>query len=479
MLFLLFCQHGFSQQKKVDSLLAALKASKHDTSKITILFTLVESIANDDEWAVYNEQAYELTEKLVQSKNESISKKGKKGLADALNNKGYLSKIKGDILKASEYYNKSLKIQEEIGDKRGMEASLNNIGSLFENQGDIPKALDYYGRSLKIAEELGDKRAMGYALSNMGGIYNGQGDMPRALDYHIRSLKVREEIGDKEGIAYSLINVGLSYYNQDDFPKALDYYMKGLKIREAIGDKKGIATLLHNIGAIYLKQKNIPEALDYFKKSLKMRKDAGDKHGITFSFNSLGSAYIAQVFLQPSEKQKMLPLAFAYADSSLVLSKELGFPKNIRNAEQLLSRIDSARGNFAAAFEHFKQFTIYRDSINNEGTRKASIKNQLKYEFEKKEAVIKEQQEKERVLAEEKDQRQQIIIWSVAFGLLLMILFAVFAIRSLKITRHQKEIIEEKQKDILDSIRYAKRIQKSLLPPDKFIDKTIKRLKDK
>ncbi len=41
----------------------------------------------------------------------------------------------------------------------------------------------------------------------------------------------------------------------------------------------------------------------------------------------------------------------------------------------------------------------------------------------------------------------------------------------------QKRLIEEKQKDILDSIRYAKRIQTSHLPTDKFIDKILSRTK--
>ncbi len=42
----------------------------------------------------------------------------------------------------------------------------------------------------------------------------------------------------------------------------------------------------------------------------------------------------------------------------------------------------------------------------------------------------------------------------------------------------QKEIIEEKNKDITASITYARRIQKSLLPTEKYIDKNIKRLKN-
>ncbi len=43
--------------------------------------------------------------------------------------------------------------------------------------------------------------------------------------------------------------------------------------------------------------------------------------------------------------------------------------------------------------------------------------------------------------------------------------------------KKQKDLVEEKQKEILDSIHYAKRIQKSLLPTEKYIDKNLDRLK--
>ena len=141
------------------------------------------------------------------------------------------------------------------------------------------------------------------------------------------------------------------------------------------------------------------------------------------------------------------------------------------------SRIDSASGNYKGAFEHYKQFIIFRDSITNETNRKASIKSQLKYEYDKKEAVIKEQQEKERLVAQEKNRFQQIVIWSVIVGLLLVIVFAGYIVRTLRTTRVQKAIIEEKQREILDSIHYAKRIQKSLLPTEKYIHSSLKRMR--
>jgi hypothetical protein len=43
----------------------------------------------------------------------------------------------------------------------------------------------------------------------------------------------------------------------------------------------------------------------------------------------------------------------------------------------------------------------------------------------------------------------------------------------------QKEIVEEKQKEIIDSINYSKHLQQSLLPTEKYIEKTLKRLNKK
>ncbi|MFL5762552.1 MAG: hypothetical protein ACJ77K_01340 [Bacteroidia bacterium] len=46
------------------------------------------------------------------------------------------------------------------------------------------------------------------------------------------------------------------------------------------------------------------------------------------------------------------------------------------------------------------------------------------------------------------------------------------------IIEQQRDEVEEKNKEIMDSIRYAKRIQQSLLPTEKYIDKNIKRMKN-
>ena len=126
---------------------------------------------------------------------------------------------------------------------------------------------------------------------------------------------------------------------------------------------------------------------------------------------------------------------------------------------------------------------VLKDTLFNADKNKEITRKEMNYEFEKKEAAQKAEQEKQQAVAEADKKKQQVILYSVISGLLIVLIFAGFIFRALRITQKQKKLIEEqkklveeKQKEILDSIHYAKRIQTALLPTEKYIDKTLKRL---
>ena len=125
-----------AQDRVMDSLKLVLKNAKHDTIRCNILNEMIQAEIDDNIWPNYNEQLKILAEKNIAGKAEPKSFYFKH-LADALNNIGYLAHKKGDIPKAIDYYHKSLKIQEETGNKIGIAQSLNNFGFIYFNQGDI------------------------------------------------------------------------------------------------------------------------------------------------------------------------------------------------------------------------------------------------------------------------------------------------------------------------------------------------------
>ena len=71
-------------------------------------------------------------------------------LANLLNHGGIILWYKGDLDRAFEYHQRSLKIRKELGDKQSIARSLNNLGLVFYSKSDFDKALEYYKESLII-----------------------------------------------------------------------------------------------------------------------------------------------------------------------------------------------------------------------------------------------------------------------------------------------------------------------------------------
>ena len=366
-----------------------------------------------------------------------------------------------------------MKIREAIGNKKGIAYSYSNIGNVYNIQGNYPEALKNLLVSLKIREAIGNKKGIADSYNNIGLVYYYQGNYTEALKNHFSSLKIYEALSDKKDIASSYNNIGIVYSDQGNYTEALKNYLACLKIMEAIDNKSGIATSYNNIGLVYFDQGNYPEALKNYFSSLKIKEAIGDKAGIAISYNTIGNVFI---------KQKKYKEAGEYLIKAKELSKEIGYKEYLRNAYSHLTELDSAKGNYKGAYENHKLYIFYRDSLDNEQTRKKIIQNQMTYDFEKKEAVAnaeyKKEIENQQALAEEKSRKQNVVTLFVVIGLLLVLVFAGFILRSLRVTRKQKQIIEiksrvteqqkiiieEKNKDITDSINYAKRIQEAKLP---------------
>ena len=373
--------------------------------------------------------------------------------------------------------------------KRQCAGSYNCYAIVYHNQGNIPVALNYYDTTLHVLEEIEDLLGMSHTLTNIGITYFKQNDIPKALEYYEKSLSIREKIGDKFSIANSLNNIGLVHNVQGNSTKALSSFNRSLQLRQEIGDKKGLGVVYNNIGLIYLDKKEYESALEYLSKGLNSHTENGNKLGIAQSCFHFGRAYFMQNNLSRSME---------YISRSMQLSKELGEPEQIRNAAEILTKVYRAMGKSKQALESYELFIQMRDSINNESTRKASIKQQLKHEYETKAAADSVAHEKESdiknaELAKQKAEisakkNQQYALFGGLFGVCV---FGVFMYNRFKVTQkqkmviesqkeiveEQKKLVEEKQKEILDSIRYAKRIQMAQIPSEKRVENTLGRLR--
>jgi len=460
------------KNRTADSLLFILKTGKNDTCKINALNILSRQLAQTGKY----DSAFKLAEQAKNIGIKILSKLPgvKKGLGTAYNNIGLSYYYRGNYPEALNNYFISKKIREEIGDKKGIAFSYNNIGLVYAHLGNYPEALKNHFAALKIREEIADKSAIAGSYNNIGNIYYSQRNYADALKNQEAALKAKLEAGDKHGIAASYNNIGSIFQDQLNYPGALQNYSASLKVMEEIGDKRGEATCYINIGISTYELGNDQEALKHFFAALKISEAIGDRHGVGYCNANIGNVYMRQKKYKRTEN---------YLKKALAVFKETGEKECMKVSYKALSDFEKTQENFKKAYENHKLYILYRDSLVNEENTKKTVETQMQYEFNKKEHNTKLLQEKKDMKDKANKQQQRLFLIAVAFVLLLVILLAGFIFRALQITRKQKQliesqkkIVEDHQKEILDSIRYAKRIQTALLPNEKFVNKTLNRL---
>jgi len=408
-----------AQNRVIDSLNAVIRNAKNDTTVAAAYTNLSDAFfaSHPDTVIPLCTRTLEIVDKNIRDANPKEKHSYLSSKADALNNIATIMQVRGDLDKALDYYNQALKIHEENGSWQQMPIMLNNIGVVYYKQGQTQKSLDAYHQSLTLREKLGDKAGVAQSLSNIGVIYINQGQPDMALDYFRRSLDIRRKINDRKGMVFSLNNIGAIYREQKKMDLARSYYNQCLEICIADDNKEGLANSYHNIGGTY--ELDQPEkAIEYFHKSLELYASISDKRGIANSSVSIAKALV----LEGKPKD-----ALEYGNRSLDAAQAGGYAETIRNAHLVLTSVDSALGNTQGAFEHYKQYIFYRDSIANEKTRKEAIRKKLQHDYEIKEAVLKSEQD-------EKLRRQKLVNWftGASLGLVLLSSFLFFNRRQLK-----------------------------------------------
>jgi tetratricopeptide (TPR) repeat protein len=472
-----------SQDRKTDSLINLLKTAT-DSTRVRALNTLFNTFIDSDpsKAFVYAKEALQVSEEI----------KWKKGIGYAQHAIAHYYHTQGDYAHAIDYWTRSMSTKESLNDKKGVAGCLGNIGNVYLAQGDHITALDYYFKALKIDEERNDKPRIAVQLANIGTVYLNTGDHKKALENYLKALKIDEDlavagIADKGPVSTDLGLIGVAYTALGDYTKALEYELRALKISEELQDKNMMAYWYSSIGSVYSKKKEFARAIEYHSKSIQINEEFGNKGLIATTLSNMGSDYtgMAQNALSPGERNRLYTTAESYLIRALKISSEISSLQVTQQIEEALSILYSQTGKDKLALQHFKNHIKLRDSIFSSENIKKTVAAQMNYEFDKKEQAAKFEQEKKDVMATEEKEKQRVITIAVSICLILVLLVAVLILRSLrqnqrknKIITEQKQAVEEKQKEILDSIYYAKRIQTALITSERYIEKNLGRLKD-
>ncbi len=372
------------------------------------------------------------------------------------------------------YASKALELAEKVNYKKGIAAACNNLGFAYANfSRDLYKALSFYQRSLKVSEELKDNKRIGALYSNMGYVMEKLGEKEKALDFYRKSHYKAVETKDTLLMTISAGNIGQAWTEFGNEDSTYYYIKKSYEINKHFGDISAKSIALNNLGMYYYLKKLIDTALTFLLQDQEILESINDKRGLSYNLVNVAKIY---------DLKKQSALAEELAMKAFKIANEFRISETMGTSSELLSRIYFRQNKYKEAYSMLHYNKRVSDSVLNVNIREKILESQLKFEFKQQTSEAKAEQEKKDAIAEEKDYNQKKIIWISMAGLLLSLIFIIFIYRGYLQKRKsnieisiQKSIIESKQKEIVDSIKYAQRIQQSLMPSEKYIERRLKR----
>ncbi len=279
---------------------------------------------------------------------------------------GLIYNARGDYDAALQWYQKSVAIQETLGDRAGLAASYNNIGMIYNARGDYDAALQWYQKSVAIKEALGDRARLATSYNNIGEVNRARGDYDAALQWYQKSIAINEALGDRAGMATSYNNIGMIYDARGDYDAALQWYQKSVAIQETLGDRAGLATSYNNIGMIYKARGDYDDALQWYEKSVAIQEALGDRAGLAASYSNIGKVYHAQ---------GEYDAAFQWHKKSLEIKESIGNRAGIATSYNEIGLIYDARGDYDAALQWYQKSVAINEQLGNRAVLATSYNN--------------------------------------------------------------------------------------------------------
>ena len=367
-----------------------------------------------------------------------------------------ISKLDSAII----YAKLGLNIAQKNSWEYGKALSYNNLAYINIYKYDLEAAMKNAVAALKIGEATNDIENLGFSYLYIGYVNTILKENDEVLSYYHKSLSIRKKLGNNYNLGFTYSYIGNYYLEANQFDSAKHYHSLALETRIKTNDTRSIADSYLLLGSVLFHQKKYDLAIKNYALALEKYELINDKRRLAEAYRNY-----SEVFIYKEE----IGLAEHYLMLSLEIANEIGAMENLIPIYNDLAYIQEKKGTFQEAYNYLRKHIEFKDSVTTGTVYREVTKQILKHKRDKEERIKEIQRQKEKEM-------QQILIAVVAGGLALVIVFLIFVFKRLQITKKQKLIIEEQKEkvesvhqEMKDSIRYAKRIQSAILPPDEMI----------
>ncbi|HLP55743.1 MAG TPA: tetratricopeptide repeat protein [Fluviicola sp.] len=435
------------------------------------------------------------------------------GELDALNTKGIILRYTNKSDEAIALYYRIIAERKKQGKRDKLIGAYSNLGSVYYETGNTAYALRYYKKAFDLSVLYKQEEKQLTLLTNLGVAYKNAGLYDQALETFQKGLRLNRKFKDEFEEAQLYLNIATVYDERKLYKEAIRYNEHALKIYRKQSNPRSMGIVLYNLATEYRSTRQFQRVEKVIREmetiSRQLKEDEFDcslaqvKAGLYHETNretkalaeiekalqlvdTVSDMYLySELLLTKADillELKQVDKALVTARAGIVILEQIDDPMRLSKAYLTLADIEKGSGNFKEALRLVEK----ANELSTKSTL-AAIDEQIATlnvlnELDRKEQDLQLANHKNKA-AIAKNEKQANLIWAGGLIGLLVLVLLLFSIRSNRNKRktnrllkeqkseieEQKQTVDEKQREILDSIHYAKRIQQTLLAQQEHI----------
>ena len=183
--------------------------------------------------------------------------------------------------------------------------------------------------------------------------------------------------------------------------------------------------------------------------------------------NKIGKKGFTGPYFDTGIFNKQMSETFESLNKGLALAKQMGNIKELQGGYYNLTKLDSAKGNYKEAYEHYKLYSLYRDSLVKEENEKKSLQAKMQYEFDKKQAIAKAEQDKKDAEQKRIKNLQYFAIAGLIILVLVILIIAFIQWRNNNQKKKANILLQQEKEKAEETLIELKSTQSQLIHSEK------------
>lgn len=259
---------------------------------------------------------------------------------------------------ALEHFDKAIELLEGKEESEWLMYALDYKGRVELLMGDLDEALATYLRDLEVSQHLGDEPNCADVTNNLAYIYFHQDELEKALESFSLARQKFEYLGDTLSVAQCDNNISNIYVQWQQFDKAKSILQEAIPVFKRFDDESSLAHAYQNLGTVYATGLvNYDSALFYLQKSVACAENVDDE--IVLIEDEIETANVLMKLGREND-------AMSLYQSALHSSETMGYLNGTMESYRMLGIHYNEKGDFTTSAVYLKRCVEIAEENGNQ-----------------------------------------------------------------------------------------------------------------